>query len=265
MRLSEGRYFGARTHAASLAGLRISHAVYQPRIQLPRHAHARPYLCLVAAGGFEERSGRRVESCAMGSVVWNPAEQEHEDRFGNAGAGTWNLELTDAWGECVALATREWTPAHGSDVSLLATRIIRELNQPDCASALLLEGLTCALIGELSRRRPATDWTRPTWVSRALDRLRAEYRDPPSIGELARDAGVHRSHFARAFRRYSGCTVAEFVRRRRIDWASEQLRLEQYSLSELSLQAGFGDQAHFTRTFKRMTGITPGEFRARMR
>ena len=265
MRLSEGRYFGTRLQVASLAGLRISQAVYQPNIHLPRHSHARSYVCLVAAGRFEERSGSRVATCTMGSVVWNPAGQEHEDRFGNVEARTWNLELTDVWKERVAEATREWTPAHSADVSFLVTRIIRELNEPDSASALTLEGLTCALIGDVSRHRPSMDWKRPKWLSRAQDRLRVEYRDPPSVGELAREAGVHRSHFARAFRRYSGCTVAEFVRRLRIDWASEQLRCEQYTLSELSIQAGFGDQAHFTRTFKRMTGVTPGEFRASTR
>ena len=167
--------------------------------------------------------------------------------------------------ERVAQATLEWTPAHNADVSLLVTRIIRELNEPDTTSALTLEGLACALIGEVSRRRPSIDSKRPTWLPRAPDRLREEYRDPPSVGELASDAGVHRSHFARAFRRYSGCTVAEFVRRLRIDWAAEQLRLEGCTLSELSIQAGFGDQAHFTRTFKRMTGVTPGEYRTSMR
>ena len=265
MRLSEGRYFGTRLQVASLAGLRISQAVYQPRVQLPRHSHSRSYVCLVGAGRFEERSGSRMATCTMGSAVWNPSGQEHEDRFGDDGARTWNLELTDVWAERVAEATREWTPAHTADVSMLATRIIRELNEPDTASALTLEGLACALIGEVSRRRPSTDLTRPTWLSRAQDRLRAEYRDPPSVGELATDAGVHRSHFARAFRRYSGCTVAEFVRRLRIDWASDQLRLEHCTLSEVSLQAGFGDQAHFTRTFKRMTGVTPGEYRTTIR
>jgi AraC family transcriptional regulator len=88
-----------------------------------------------------------------------------------------------------------------------------------------------------------------------------DYRKPPGVGELAREAGVHRSHFARAFRQHFGCTIADFVRRLRIDWAAQQLRSQSCSLSQLSLDAGFGDQAHFTRTFKRITGVTPGAYR----
>ena len=165
----------------------------------------------------------------------------------------------------MAEATREWTALRSADVTWLVTRIIRELARAESASALSLEGLLCALIGESSGQRPAIDLRRPMWLSRAHDRLRAEFREPPGVGELAKEAGVHRSHFARAFRRYSGCTVAAYVRRLRIDWAAEQLRGQHCMLSELALQAGFGDQAHFTRTFKRMTGITPGAYRVATR
>lgn len=265
MRLSEGRYFGTRVHVASLAGLRISQNAYQPRLHLPRHSHAQPYLCLVSAGRFEERSGARVETITTGSVVWNASGQDHEDRFGDVGARTWNLGFSDSWEERVAQAPREWTPAHTAEASWLVTRLMRELANADSASALSLEGLACALIGEVSRRPAARDLGRPSWLARAQDRLRGEYRQPPSVGELANEAGVHRSHFARAFRRFTGCTVAEFIRRLRIDWAAEQLRREQSTLSEVSLHAGFGDQAHFTRTFKRMTGVTPGAYRAATR
>jgi AraC family transcriptional regulator len=260
---NDGRFFGSLVQTASLAGLRISHGVYQPHARLPRHSHAQPYLCLVAAGTFEERACRRTATCSTGAVVWNPGE-EHEDKFGRVGARTWNLDFTDSWNDRVEQATPDWTPVQSAEVTWLVTGILRELAVPDNASALSFEGLVCALIGAVSRRRVATDRRRPAWVSLAHDRLRAEYRKPPSVGELAQSAGVHRSHFSRSFRRFSGCTVAEFVRRLRVDWASEQLRHQECTLSELSFRAGFSDQAHFTRAFKRMTGLTPGEYRASM-
>jgi AraC family transcriptional regulator len=265
IRLNEGQYFGTRIHVANLGGLRITQAVYRPHTQLPRHSHARPYLCLVATGAFEERALCRVETCAAGSAVWNPSGDDHEDRFGAIGARTWNFEFTEAWAERIAEATPRWTPARNGNVTWLVTRILRELADQDSANALSLEGLVCALIGEVSRRPPATDQDRPAWLVRAQDRLMSEYRQPPNLGELARNAGVHRSHFARSFRRHFGCTVAEFIRRRRIAWAAEQLRSERYTLSELALEAGFGDQPHFTRAFKRIMGVTPGEYRAAIR
>ena len=264
MQPNRGPYFAVDVRTADPAGLRITRAVYPPRTRLPRHSHAEPYLCLVAAGGFEERVGRRSESCAAGTVIWNPSCEEHEDTFGNSGGSCWNVEFTDAWGERLAQAADTWTPARTGEPAWLAGRIMRELAAPDGASSLALEGLVCALIGEISRRT-SDDSRRPVWLSRARERLHAEYRDPPSVAELARDAGVHRSHFARAFRRHIGCTVAEFVRRRRVEWAAGQLRNRGCGLAELALLAGFGDQAYFTRAFKRVTGVTPGAYRATLR
>jgi AraC family transcriptional regulator len=264
VQLNKGPYFAVDVRTADLAGLRITQAVYPTRTRLPRHGHAQPYLCLVAAGGFEERLRRRSATCTPGTVIWNPSSEEHDDTFGASGGRCWNVEFTDAWGERLAQAADQWTPALSGEPAWLATRILRELAAPDAASSLALEGLVCALIGEISRTRP-DERHRPLWVLRARDRLHAEYREPPNIAELAREAGVHRSHFSRAFRRYVGCTVADFVRRRRVEWAAEQLRERGYRLAELSLSAGFGDQAHFTRAFKRVTGVTPGAYRATVR
>ena len=240
MRLNKGQFFGSPLHVASLAGLRISQARYSPRAQLPRHSHAQAYLCLVASGAFEERSGPQLEYCQAGNAVWNPPGEEHEDRFGSSGACTMNLELSEAWSERLAVAPRAWTPAKGVDVAWLVRRILREMTEPDTASALALEGLVCALIGEVSREPLTPQRGRPAWLSASRDRLMAEYRDPPGVADLARNAGVHSSHFARAFRSHFGCTVAEFVRRLRIEWAAEEIRRRRRPLSEVSLAAGFG-------------------------
>ena len=262
--VNKGPYFVVNVRTADLAGLRITQAVYPPRTRLPRHRHALPYLCLVAAGGFEERLRHRSQTCTAGTVIWNPTCEDHDDTFGMVGTRCWNVELTDAWGERIAQAADVWTPGRSGEATWLATRIMRELSAADAVSSLALEGLVCALIGEISRPT-ADDRRRPAWLSRALDRLHAESRNPPSVAELAGDAGVHRSHFARAFRRHVGCTVAEFVRSRRVEWAAEQLRARGNSLGELSLMAGFGDQAHFTRAFKRVMGVTPGKYRSTVR
>jgi AraC family transcriptional regulator len=261
--MDTGPYRAAFVNSATIAGLRFTQLAYPPRLRLPRHHHAGPYLCLVAAGRFEERTLRRREVCSTGTVIWNP-NGEHDDLFGDAGARCWNIEFSGAWQERLALAADAWTRAGGDQASWLAVHIMRELLALDGTSSLTLEGLVCALIGAISH--PATDDARrPVWVRRARERLHADFLQPPSVAELARDAGVHRSHFARTFRRHVGCTVADYVKRCRVEYAADQLRHHGVALADLSLRAGFGDQAHFTRAFKQVTGVTPGAFRATLR
>jgi len=99
-----------------------------------------------------------------------------------------------------------------------------------------------------------------------VEHIRDEYRNALTVTELAAQAGVHRSHFVRTFHSHMGCTVAEFIRRLRIDWAAAELtRADRPSIATLSLLGGFSDQAHFTHTFKRITGRTAAAFRARGR
>jgi AraC family transcriptional regulator len=84
---------------------------------------------------------------------------------------------------------------------------------------------------------------------------------PPRLDEVAEVAGVHPMHLARLFRERYGYSMGEFVRRRRIAWACEQLTSADAKLSAIALTAGFADQAHFTRTFRRITGCTPSWYK----
>ena len=52
--MDTGPYRAAFVNSATIAGLRFTQLAYPPRLRLPRHHHAGPYLCLVAAGRFED-------------------------------------------------------------------------------------------------------------------------------------------------------------------------------------------------------------------
>ncbi len=265
IRLSQGTYFGSVEATHAVAGLRISENGHVPGERIPMHVHAHPFICIVVAGGFTEQSGRKSTECRVGSVIWHPEGEAHEDRFAAHGGRCIGIEFDGSWlsrlGESEVLPDG-WTVARGGAPSWLAARISRELTQPDTLASFALEGLTCALMAELARSdRPATS-TRPAWIDRSVARLREQFSAPPTIAALAADAGVHRSHFVRVFRRHMGCTVSDFVRRLRIDWACGELRRrEGPSLSDLALAAGFADQAHFSRAFTRITGTTPRVYR----
>jgi AraC family transcriptional regulator len=89
------------------------------------------------------------------------------------------------------------------------------------------------------------------------------FNDPLSLEAIAAAVGVHPSHLARVFRQQHQCTVGEYVRRLRLEFACHHLTTSDTPLAEIALAAGFADQSHFTKTFRRHIGTPPAQFRRR--
>ena len=98
-----------------------------------------------------------------------------------------------------------------------AAELYREMRAWDAASAVVTEGLTSALIARVdfdaSRAEPAPRQARGD-IMRAVERLRADPCNPPSLALLAAEAGLSTISFARAFRRHFGCGVGAYLARR---------------------------------------------------
>ena len=81
----------------------------------------------------------------------------------------------------------------------------------------------------------------------------------PSV--LAHRFGFSRSYFDGLFVRMVGESLGSYLRRRRLDWAADELASGQRRIIEVALDAGYDSQEAFTRAFERRYGRTPGEFR----
>jgi AraC family transcriptional regulator len=86
-----------------------------------------------------------------------------------------------------------------------------------------------------------------------------------SIDDLAVQARLSESHFARCFMKSVGVTPHSYVLRRRLLRAQHLLSQSQMSLLEVAMSTGFADQSHFCRRFREFVGMTPRAFRARSR
>ena len=112
--------------------------------------------------------------------------------------------------------------------------------------------------------RSVTDSDRrfPQWLERVRNILEQRFAEPFKLSEIAAEAGVHPVHLAREFRKYFGCSVGEYLRRVRIEYACRELMGSDAAVTNIAFAAGFADQSHFSRTFKRLCGTTPGRYRA---
>jgi AraC-like DNA-binding protein len=100
---------------------------------------------------------------------------------------------------------------------------------------------------------------------RVTDAIHVGLHEELRLATLANQCGLSISHFCRAFRRSFGIPVHRYVIHRRIELAKFLLTHSSCSLAEISLQAGFCDQAAFSRTFGRLVGKPPRRWLAEQR
>ena len=83
-----------------------------------------------------------------------------------------------------------------------------------------------------------------------------------SLERMATIAAISPFHFHRLFHQWSGETLNEFVRRRRLDVAAGQLRhCPDEKITAIALNCGFASPEGFARAFRERFGMTPSCWR----
>jgi AraC-like DNA-binding protein len=98
-------------------------------------------------------------------------------------------------------------------------------------------------------------------AARAVEFIRAHYREKLSLAQIARAGGHSTRQLNRVFNEAFNMSPNEFVLRTRVKAASEALLHTDASLSEIAGEFGFYDQSVFTTQFRMRTGMTPAAFR----
>jgi AraC-like DNA-binding protein len=101
-------------------------------------------------------------------------------------------------------------------------------------------------------------------IQRALNYVARNFDHEISLTELAKQSFFSPSHLSFLFKKTLGVSFKGILTIVRIEKAKQLLAEKpNHSITEISLDAGFGDLSHFEKTFKRMTGLNPREFRRR--
>ena len=78
-------------------------------------------------------------------------------------------------------------------------------------------------------------------------------------------AYVSKEHFCRSFKRYTGMTLTQFLKKIRIREAERLLLETDLIIGEISRRVGYQDEKHFAKLFRSYLGESPAVFRARHR
>ena len=98
-------------------------------------------------------------------------------------------------------------------------------------------------------------------ILRVLTHIQEHLDEALDLEELARVACFSSFHFHRIFGAMTGETIADHVRRLRLERAAMELRSGAKQVIQVALDAGYEAHAAFTRAFKAAYGVSPVEFR----
>jgi AraC family transcriptional regulator len=262
-RLPAGQFFGRQSKSFETGGFRLTESVYSQGLRLPLHSHELAKFCFVISGDYVETLGRKEHARRPLTLTYHPPDTTHAETH-RAPGHHFLVELDTRWLEYA----RDYSVTLDTPVEVrdglpirTITQLYREFRHFDAVSTLAIQGLMFELLAETSRSSAPRLKQAPPWLHEVTEVLHEQFSETLSLAELAQTAGVHAVHLARAFRKFHQCTVGEYVRRLRVEFASQKLSLTDTPLAEIASMAGFADQSHFSRTFKRSTGLLPTEFR----
>lgn len=101
------------------------------------------------------------------------------------------------------------------------------------------------------------------YLQKTIDHIEENIKEPITIEGCADAAGFSKYHFYRLFTMYVGMPLMEYVRKRRLAYAMQEVNHGRRIL-DIALDYGYSSERAFCRAFQREFGDTPGKFRKRL-
>jgi AraC-like DNA-binding protein len=100
-------------------------------------------------------------------------------------------------------------------------------------------------------------------ISRAIERIETAIlqSEAISVEQLSREAFFSRYHFQRVFRKITGISVMEYVRKRKLTLAASEISQGAGNILEIAFKYGYQSNEAFTRAFKAFHTVRPSETR----
>ncbi|RBP16729.1 AraC-like DNA-binding protein [Roseiarcus fermentans] len=144
------------------------------------------------------------------------------------------------------------------------------------AQGVLRIELFMKIMGLLSRERSARVLASESYVpdpsgymtagmNKALAYIRENLTQPFQERDLAAIAKQSTGAFSRSFRKHTGMSLLQYIRRLRINMACQILMSDEHAqVSDICFEVGFNNLSNFNRQFLAEKGMPPSQFRKRL-
>ncbi|WP_373072292.1 methylated-DNA--[protein]-cysteine S-methyltransferase [Zeaxanthinibacter enoshimensis] len=98
-------------------------------------------------------------------------------------------------------------------------------------------------------------------VEKAIDYIRKNFREQPSLDEVAEVVNLSPAHFQRLFTNWAGVSPKKFTQFLSLEYAKQLLGEKDMTLFDAADQAGLSGTGRLHDLFLKIEGMTPGEYR----
>jgi len=98
-------------------------------------------------------------------------------------------------------------------------------------------------------------------MNSAIDYIEEHLLDEIDFGEVASRAFCSSYHFQRIFSVVLGVSLGEYIRRRRLSLAAQEVSSSNTKIIDIAMNHGYDSPDSFTRAFRSVYGVTPTEVR----
>lgn len=256
MKIEQNKYFGITAKSIKTESFNISLTKHPAHSEIANHSHAKPYLCLLASGMYEEES-HTSNIITTGDVIYRTANYEHANHFSNQGGICINIEI-DNEADFMNQNDFKLPLVESKQKSSLETYKALFGFKRGISSDLLNIYCYEAMLSHVDGSMGKGDLN---WVKQVKERIHDNPLSPISLRELSHTIGLHPNYIVRKFKEVTGSKLSEYLTKVRLEHSINHLLVSEQNMTSIALNSGFYDQSHFNRNFKKHLQTTPKLFK----
>jgi AraC family cel operon transcriptional repressor len=101
----------------------------------------------------------------------------------------------------------------------------------------------------------------PVWLNNILPSFSTPISMREGLDFILKDLSYDKSYVCRTFKKYMGCTMTEYLRNQRVDYASSLLLTTDKTIPQICEEIGFDSIPYFTTSFKQRYSLSPKQFK----
>ncbi|HLU22607.1 MAG TPA: AraC family transcriptional regulator [Bacillaceae bacterium] len=134
-----------------------------------------------------------------------------------------------------------------------------EMNSPH-HNSYIIHLLLAKMLIELARSYEGAH-TSISYVRKAQEYIQHYLDEDPSIVDVAKHVGIHKSYLQKIFKQQVHLGLVEYKNQLRINKAKHLLRNSKLSIMDIAFEVGFNSRQHFYYVFEKTQGVSPREYR----